>query len=250
MLAENLDASPAGIYSFHGRRFAHAFQPIVDAETKTVVSQEVLVRGADNCGAAALFEQIAEQVVQAFDQYSRECALMTASSLGLDCCINLNISPGSLLVDDGSLLDRTLEAARQHGIAPNRLVLEITESEAVEQPQVLAKNINRMRQTGARFAIDDFGAGYAGLNMLVEIQPEFLKLDRHLVDHIDQHGPRQAIVRAVVELAGDLGIELVAEGVEREQEYAFLANLGIRFYQGFLFAKPGFISLPDASFWR
>ena len=248
MLAENLDSLPVGVYSFAGIQFAHAFQPIFDVLEKTVVSQEVLVRGADGDGAAQLFQQITQEQLHAFDQHSRECSLLTAHRLGLDCCINLNISPGSLLIDDGLLLEDTLQTARENGFSANQLILEITESEAVDQPQQLATIINRMRQSGMRFAIDDFGAGYAGLNMLVEIQPEYLKLDRHLVDHIDQHGPRQAIARAVVELCDDLGIELIAEGVERPQEYAFLAQLGIRLFQGYLFARPGFIELPEVTF--
>lgn len=101
---------------------------------------------------------------------------------------------------------------------------------------------------GLKVAIDDFGAGYSGLNMLAGFQPDQVKIDMNLVRGIERHGPRQAIVRAVAQVCGDLGIDVIAEGVETLAEYAWFAEHVIRLFQGYLFAKPGFESLPRAHF--
>ena len=97
-------------------------------------------------------------------------------------------------------------------------------------------------------AIDDFGAGYSGLNLLADFQPDQIKLDMKLIRGIEWHGPRQAIVRAINQICLDLGIDVIAEGVETELEYAWLASQGIHLYQGYLFAKPGFESFPKVHY--
>jgi EAL domain-containing protein (putative c-di-GMP-specific phosphodiesterase class I) len=95
-----------------------------------------------------------------------------------------------------------------------------------------------------KVAIDDFGAGYSGLNLLSNFQPDQIKLDRCLIFGIESHCPRQSIVRAIVQVCRDLEIEVVAEGVETVGEYAWLMNAGVKLFQGYLFAKPAFESLP------
>lgn len=108
--------------------------------------------------------------------------------------------------------------------------------------------IAKYREADVRIAIDDFGAGYSGLNMLADFQPDIVKLDLKLVRNIDSHGPRQAIVRAVTQCCADLGIDLIAEGVESIAEYRFLKRAGIQMFQGYLFAKPVFQQLPLVAF--
>jgi EAL domain-containing protein (putative c-di-GMP-specific phosphodiesterase class I) len=104
--------------------------------------------------------------------------------------------------------------------------------------------MNSYRARGLRVAIDDFGAGYSGLNLLAEFQPDAIKLDIQLVRDIESKGPRQAIVRAVIQACDDLGIEVVAEGVESEAEYRWFKRIGVRLFQGYYFCRPGFESLP------
>ena len=101
---------------------------------------------------------------------------------------------------------------------------------------------------GVQFAIDDFGAGYAGLNLLADFQPDTLKLDMSLVRDVESKGPRQAIVRGVIRTCQDLGIDIVAEGVESLGEYGWLRCEGISLYQGYLFARPAFRALPEVRF--
>ncbi|MGI8548679.1 MAG: EAL domain-containing protein, partial [Gemmatimonadaceae bacterium] len=99
-----------------------------------------------------------------------------------------------------------------------------------------------------KFAIDDFGAGHSGLNLLAYFQPDMIKLDRNLLRGIESRGPRQSITRAIVMVCTDLGIDIVAEGVETVEEFAWLEHAGVRLFQGYLFAKPGFESLPLARY--
>ena len=98
-------------------------------------------------------------------------------------------------------------------------------------------------QWGQVIAIDDFGAGYAGLNLLAEFQPHLIKLDMHLVRDIHAKGPRQAIVRGLLSTCRDLGIDVIAEGIETEEEFFWLRQEGIDLFQGYLLAKPAFEQL-------
>lgn len=104
------------------------------------------------------------------------------------------------------------------------------------------------RAVGLRTAIDDFGAGYAGLNLLAEFLPDMIKLDMSLIRDVERKGPRQAIIRGVRQTCQDLGIDIIAEGVETPSEYAWLRDEGITLFQGRLFAHPAFEQLPPASF--
>jgi EAL domain-containing protein (putative c-di-GMP-specific phosphodiesterase class I) len=150
------------------------------------------------------------------------------------------VSPCSTLETVPDAIDSMLAAAAQVGVSARSLILEVTEGEVIHDTQRLAEQLNRYRAQGLRLAIDDFGAGYAGLNLLADFQPDVVKLDMALVRGIDTHGPRQAIARAVIQVCDDLGIEVIAEGIETEQEYRWFKRIGVRHYQGFLFGRPAF----------
>ena len=126
--------------------------------------------------------------------------------------------------------------------------MEITEGELVHNIKALSEKVNALRRQAIIIAIDDFGAGYAGLNMLADLQPDLIKLDMNLLRDIHRHGPRQSIVKAIYEVCMDLGIDILAEGVESPDEYHFLSRVGIELYQGYFFAKPGFECFPKPSF--
>ena len=139
----------------------------------------------------------------------------------------------------------TIEAAARHSFPLERIILEATEVEAIGDPAHFAKVVNEYRRAGMKLAIDDFGAGYAGLSLLSEFQPDIVKLDMKLVRGIDSHGPRQAIVRGIAQVCVDLGIDLIAEGVETLDEFVWFDNLGVSLYQGYLFAKPLWEGMPS-----
>jgi EAL domain-containing protein (putative c-di-GMP-specific phosphodiesterase class I) len=145
-------------------------------------------------------------------------------------------------------LDHLLDCATQAGLSPSQLVLEITESEAVQRPREFTRLLDRYRAQGVRMAIDDFGAGYSGLNLLAYFQPDLIKLDMSLVRDIDSTGPRQAIARAVMQVCDDLGIEVIAEGVESLAEFSWFRRVGVRLFQGYLLGRPAFEALAAPTF--
>lgn len=227
--------------------FTFAFQPIVDVQAREIVSYEALVRGLGNESASQIIQQVPVEALFAFDREARGKAIYLAQRLGLGCNINLNFLPQSLGASTESIFS-TLEAAKRVSLSARRLVLEVTEGGVIDDTSHFTKLINEYRGLGLKVAIDDFGAGYSGLNLLAEFQPDQIKLDMNLIRNIERHGPRQAIVRAILQICFDLGIEVVAEGVETEQEYAWLASQQIHLFQGYLFAKPAFESLPTVSY--
>ena len=227
--------------------YTFAYQPIVDIEQKVVASFEALVRGPENQSAMWVLNQLDGDELLAFDSEARRRALKLATELGLSCHINLNMLPDGIQQNIDAL-DATIEMARQCGLAPEQLVLEVSETETIEKYDLFVDRINRWRAIGVKFAIDDFGSGYSGLNLLAEFQPEAIKLDMALVRDIGHRGPRQAVIRGVIRTCEDLGIDIVAEGVETVQEAEWLHNEGIVLFQGYLFAKPGFRHLPEVTY--
>jgi len=223
--------------------FSFAFQPIIDTQAREVVSYEALIRGPGNESAHQILSQVQAEAMFAFDLKARVKAIGLASRLGVSCNLNLNFLPRSLDSSAESII-ATLEAAKRVNLPVNRIVLEVIEGEIIDETSRFIELINEYRGMGLLVAIDDFGAGYSGLNLLADFQPDQVKLDMKLIRGIERHGPRQAIVRAIKLICLDLGIDLIAEGVETEPEYAWLASQGIRLYQGYLFAKPGFESFP------
>lgn len=225
------------------RGFSFAFQPIVHLPSGAVVAYEALVRGAGNEPAAYVLQQVRPQHRYCFDERSRSVAIELAVGLGLDCALHLNLLPRGL----GARCTRPgpmLAAAAQAGIAPERLVLEVVESEAIRDHARFLRAVDAFRAAGLRVAIDDFGAGYAGLTLLAELQPDIIKLDMELVRGIDRRGPRQAIVRGIVRTCLDLAIDLVAEGIETPGELAWCRAEGLELFQGNLIAEAAFEQLP------
>ncbi len=223
--------------------FSFAFQPIVDTASCSVHAYEALIRGACNEPAWQVLESVGVGALHRFDDDARVEAIGLAARLGARCSLNLNFLPRSI-EDPASRLPTLLESARAHGFAPNRIVLEVTEGEVIDNHLRFAQQINVYRSQGMRVAIDDFGAGYSGLNLLAHFQPDQLKLDMNLIRGIDCNGPRQAIVRAILQACGDLGIDVIAEGVETEDEFRWFDDEGVTLFQGYYFARPGFECLP------
>ena len=225
--------------------YSFAFQPIVNVVRGEIISFEALVRGEQNESAQSIFTQIAPADLHHFDALLRQNAIPLAAKLGIQCHLNLNLMPASLASSNAAILS-TLSAAKEHGIHAEFITLEITEQEIIQDFKGFIDAIEIARCAGIGFSIDDFGAGYAGLNMLAEFQPQTIKLDMSLVRDIETRGPRQAIVRGIARTCQDLGIDIIAEGVETAAEYWCFREEGVELFQGFLFAKPGFEHLPMA----
>jgi EAL domain-containing protein (putative c-di-GMP-specific phosphodiesterase class I) len=219
-----------------------AFQAIVDTASANVFAYEALVRGRSNEPAGAVFASFDPSRLYDFDRQARISAIALAASLGIGASLSLNFLPKSLdTLPDA--VSSTIDAAHAASIPLQRIILEVTENEVVHDPGRFATTMNIYRAQGLQFAIDDFGAGYSGLNLLADFQPDIVKLDMQLVRNIDSKGPRQAIVRAVIQACDDLGIDVLAEGVESEAEQRWFQRNGVRLFQGYFFARPAFEAL-------
>ncbi len=223
--------------------FSFAFQPITNIRTGKIESYEALVRGKDGRSAAEVFAKIPEADIYQFDEILRVSAIALAGELGIKCQLNLNFLPRSLSFSE-TAISSTLDAAKSVGIPSSSIIIEITEKEIIDNVDWFRDNIFKYRQDGVNFSIDDFGAGYSGLNLLADFQPESIKIDITLVRDIDTRGPRQAIVRGIIRTCQDLGIDVVAEGVESNAECKWFFDEGIELIQGYFLAKPGFQELP------
>lgn len=224
-----------------------AFQPIIDVSAGTVFAHEALVRGTDGSSAQAVLDAVDEENRYAFDQACRIKALECASAAALPALVSINFMPNAVYNPE-HCLRATLAAAERVNWPLSRIVFEVTEQEEITDHQHLLSILETYRAHGFLTAIDDFGAGYAGLNLLADFQPDLLKLDMGLIRKIDTDRIRQRIVQHVVRLCEDIGVTIIAEGVETQGEFAVLRDMGISLQQGFLFARPAVGTLPDIYF--
>jgi EAL domain-containing protein (putative c-di-GMP-specific phosphodiesterase class I) len=214
-----------------------AFQPLIDLGARRIYGYEALVRGPNGEPAASVLAQVNDHNRYSFDQACRVKAIQAAAELGLDRRLNINFLPNAVYHPE-ACLKVTLAAARKYGFPAKLITFEFSESERIIDRPHLKRIIETYRGQGFMTALDDFGAGYAGLTLLADFQPDIIKIDRVLVSGIDADKPRQAIVEGLMATAKSLGISVVAEGVERQQELDALRAMGVSRYQGYLFAKP------------
>ncbi|RXH58232.1 EAL domain protein [Granulicella sibirica] len=128
-----------------------------------------------------------------------------------------------------------------------RLIFEITETERVKDKAHLRSIVEEYRRQGFKVALDDFGSGYSELNMLADLQIDYLKLDIDLVKKVHKRPSALLIVKSIVALTKALGMEMLAEGVETLEEFETLRDCGVRLMQGYFFAKPAFETLPPVT---
>lgn len=224
-----------------------AFQPIVDLETRSIYAYEALVRGADGSSAASILARVNDENRYAFDQRCRVRAVELAAALGMTSMLSINFMPNAVY-EPSHCLRSTLEAAQRMNFPPERIIFETTEDERIVDPAYLKQIFATYRLAGFKTAIDDFGSGYAGLNLLADFQPDIIKIDMGLVRNVAGDRARQAIVGALAAVGNLLGIRVIAEGVERKSEALVLRHLGITLMQGYLFAKPALEALPSVDF--
>lgn len=221
-----------------------AFQPIVDVARREVFAYEALVRGGDGRSAGQVLSTVGPEQLYGFDQTCRVLAIDTAQRLGLRTRLSINFLPNAVY-EPATCIRLTLAAAHKVGFPPERLIFEMTEAEQIRDPQHALSIVRDYQRRGFLTAIDDFGAGYSGLNLLADYQPQLVKLDMALVRDIDRNRARQAIVGGVLGTCRALGVQVVAEGIETRAEYNQLRTLGVELFQGYLIARPQVESLPE-----
>ncbi|WP_197540132.1 EAL domain-containing protein [Azospirillum sp. B510] len=220
-----------------------AFQLIVDVANGGVWAHEALVRGVQGQGAGWVLDQVTDATRYAFDQSCRVKAIELAASLPMNGArLSINFLPNAVYKAE-TCIRTTLAAARRTGFPTNRIIFEVTEGERVADRDHLKSIFDEYRRQGFMTAIDDFGSGYSGLNLLAEFQPDIIKLDMELTRNIDTERARRSIVKAILSVCEDLDIIPIAEGVETLDEARTLRDLGVGLMQGYLFARPAFEAL-------
>lgn len=230
--------------------FTMAFQPIVDLGTGLAWGYEALVRGPAGETAASVLSQVDDTWLYTFDQACRVKAIELAGPKlvpGGRSRLSINFKPNAVY-EPAACIRATLAAASKAKLAPSRLMFEFTEDEPMRDVEHVRRIVAEYRRLGFLTAIDDFGAGYAGLTLLADLSPDLIKLDMSLIRDIESSASRRTIVAATVQMAKSLNILVLAEGVETLAEAETLKGLGINLCQGYFFAKPQIDRLPAVEF--
>jgi EAL domain-containing protein (putative c-di-GMP-specific phosphodiesterase class I) len=221
-----------------------AFQPIVSVTRRTIYAHEALVRGVNGEGALSVLSQVDAENRYAFDQQCRVKAIeLAARSFPADgeARLSINFMPNAVY-EPRACIRLTLATAARTGFPLDRIIFEFTETEKLDTDHVL-KILATYREIGFMTAIDDFGAGHAGLGLLAKFQPDIVKLDMDLIRNIDKEPAKQTIVKHTIRMLADLGVTPLCEGIENRREEVVLEDLGVDLMQGYYFSKPVFESV-------
>lgn len=221
--------------------FSMALQPIVNVTNGTVYAHEALVRGANGEGAGSVLSAVADENRYAFDQQCRVKAIELASRVFPQQeapRLSINFMPNAVY-EAKACIQLTLATAKKTGFPASQIIFEFTEDEKLDTDHVL-RILSTYREIGFMTAIDDFGAGHAGLGLLAKFQPDIVKLDMELIRNVDSNSVKRTIVRHTVAMLKDMGIIPLCEGIETQAERLVLQDLGVELMQGYLFSKPVF----------
>jgi EAL domain-containing protein (putative c-di-GMP-specific phosphodiesterase class I) len=218
------------------------FQPIVDMRTKSIFGYEALVRGVKEDGSLMYPDELFSKSKRndlnfKLDRLCRESALKTAATKKVHQKVFINFIPTSIY-DPEFCLASTQKWANQLEFDPSQIVFEVVETELVKDQKHLKNILEFYREKGYKIALDDVGEGYSSLNMLIELKPDIIKVDRNIIDGIDKNELKQSVYRALFNLAREHGIEVLAEGVETAYELEMIESIGVDYVQGYYFAKP------------
>ena len=224
------------------RSLKPVYQPIVELRSGRVIGYEGLVRptpesGFKNAGELFAAAETSGRQVE-LDQTCLEVVVAGAAKLAQETLLSLNVSPRTLEAPEFSV-PSLLRLLNKHAITPNRVILELTERESVEDVERLRHNVASARAAGIRIAADDVGAGNAGLRLLSQMQFDIVKIDLSLVQRGAQHKTSLAVISSLQELAQRWGSWVIAEGVETPEQLDLIRGLGISAGQGYLLGRPG-----------
>ncbi len=222
------------------------YQPILDLGSGRLVGFEALLRwqhatlGPVSPGEFIPIAERSGTIVEigtwVLDEACRAAVGWAVPTGGDALSVNVNVSARQLT--QPTLVETVRATLDHHGLPPRRLVLELTETALVEQPELAAERLGELRELGVRIAIDDFGIGYSSLAYLRQFPTDILKIDRSFIGMIDDDEHIPGLVQGLLELGHTLGLETVAEGIETDVQRDALAREGCRLGQGFLFARP------------
>jgi EAL domain-containing protein (putative c-di-GMP-specific phosphodiesterase class I) len=218
------------------------FQPIIKVSDRSIYGYETLIRGVKPNGDLMFPDELfakshRNDVDFRLDRLCRESSLKTAAVKKVQQKVFINFIPTSIY-DPEFCLNSTIKWAKQLEFDPKNIVFEVVETQNVADKEHLKEILTYYREQGYQIALDDVGEGYSGLNMLIELRPDIIKVDRNIITNIDQDPLKQSVYKALYQLANDNGIALLAEGVETPYELETVTQIGVDFAQGYYFAKP------------
>lgn len=218
------------------------FQPIIDMQTNKIFAYETLTRGVlpngDLMYPDVLFTKSARNDMNfTLDRMCRETALKTTAVKKIDAKVFINFIPTSIY-DPEFCLASTVKWAKQLEFDPKNIVFEVVETQNVKDKEHLKTILNYYRKEGFLIALDDVGEGYSSLNMIIDIKPDIIKVDRNIIENIDKDSMKQSIYKALKGICFDNGIKILAEGVETPYELEKVKEIGVDYAQGYYFAKP------------
>ena len=230
----------------HNKQLTPHFQPIVSLSQKKIMGYEALIRGPSDSPLHSpfnLFDTAERFDLSAKLEYiCREVTINRYASLNIKEKLFINVSPSVLLQPDVKK-GETLKLLNQFGVDPRSIVIELTEHQPTDDFQLMLEAVTHYRTMGFEIAIDDLGAGYSGLRLWSELQPEYVKIDMHFIQGIHNDPVKLNFVRSIQNIASSLNCNVIAEGIETEDEYKAVEQLGITHAQGYYFARPAAVPL-------
>jgi diguanylate cyclase (GGDEF)-like protein len=223
------------------RRLSALFQPIIDLKSGEFLGFEGLIRGPADSPLHSpinLFGAAAQQGLQLeLEMLARQTVLEAFAKLNLPGNLFLNVSPQTM-THPSFKNGQTLEFLRQLGIAPERVIIEITENQPTFDFEGMRSTLLLYRSMGFKIAIDDLGEGFSSLRLWSELRPEFIKIDMHFVQGVDKDPIKLQFLRSIQNIAESCGTHVIAEGVETEAELRVVKDVGIALGQGYFIARP------------
>lgn len=217
------------------------FQPIIENGQRNIFGYEALIRGPLNSKLHSPLDLFAEakkqQRLVELECLCRELSILQFKNLNLPGKLFLNASPETLF-QPSFRSGQTLKLLEKIGLAPSRVVIELTEHSPLDNYGQVRNALKHYKEMGFEIAMDDLGSGYSGLRMWYELRPDYVKIDRHFMCNIDNDKVKQQFVRSINNIAKELDCKVIAEGVETENEFQFIEQIGLSFCQGFYFSHP------------
>ncbi|REK69414.1 EAL domain-containing protein [Paenibacillus paeoniae] len=219
------------------------YQPIVAlGEEPVVFGYEALTRLRDSSefhGPVELFRFAGEAGrMYSLDRMAREEAIGGCVKLEPNQKLFINVM-AQIMEDPSFSPGQTLSFLEAHHLKPNQIVFEITERSSIEDYPAVKKALQHYRKQGYQIAIDDVGAGYSSLQSIVELRPDYLKIDRSIIHRIHRDDVKAHILHTLQEVGAKLGVPLIAEGIERQEELDVLTRMGVQYAQGYYLGRPG-----------
>ncbi|MCT2536197.1 EAL domain-containing protein [Aquibacillus koreensis] len=222
--------------------FISHFQPILNLKDSSIYGYESLLRSGDehfNISPGQLF-QVAQStgLFSLLDQKARETAVQSrVNNIQEGVKSFINFLPSTIYNPD-FCLRHTFSVVEKYNVNPEDLVFEVVETEKITDVDYLKKILNTYKRSGMKVALDDVGSGFATLEMLQLLQPDYVKIDRQYISYCDQDSEKQQFLQNVMHIANSMGIKVLAEGIEREEELAYCRSIRVDLAQGYFIGKP------------